>query len=189
MAPGCPNDHGGACLGPLPAGTYSTTRFQPALTYTVPDEWDNEEDLTGNFLLLPPGGDLAGVDAGTSDYIGVYTSVTPDPGCAAGPDSLLPQAIAMCLAQNPTLQTTEPKAVDIGGLKGDVLDITATSGGGSLIDGIPPSDFEHGIGPGLTIRLYLLEFGSGSLAIEVDDVGSADLDSYSAVIEKFHFDT
>ena len=82
--------------------------------------------LGAGFLLLPPGGNLPGVDAGTSDYIGVYTSVTPE-GCASGPDSLLPRAVAMCLAQQPTLQTTEPKGVDVGGLKGYVLDV---KGGG-----------------------------------------------------------
>jgi hypothetical protein len=134
---------------------------------------------------------LAGVDAGTSDYIGVYTSVTPNPYCSTGPGSLAPRPIAMCLAQQAALETTEPKAVDIGGLNGYMLDVklAANSGGASLIDGVPPSDFEHGLGPGLTIRLYLLAFGGGSLAIEVDDVGASDLASYSKIVEKFRFGT
>ena len=33
----CPFPWGGKCLGPIPAGTYTTTTFQPSITYTVPD--------------------------------------------------------------------------------------------------------------------------------------------------------
>ena len=76
-APECPNDEGGACLGALQAGSYETTVFGPAITYRVPDGWANYEDTPGNFLLVPPGDDLEGVNAETSDYIGVYTAVAP----------------------------------------------------------------------------------------------------------------
>ena len=56
--------------------TYTTEIFTPPLTYSVPDDgWFNYEDQPGNFLLVPPGNTLDGVNAGTSDVIGVYTSV------------------------------------------------------------------------------------------------------------------
>jgi hypothetical protein len=58
---GCPNPDGGQCLGPIAAGTYSTVVFGPTITYTVPAGWANYEDLPGNFLLIPPGGDFAGI--------------------------------------------------------------------------------------------------------------------------------
>lgn len=73
--PPCPNPEGQACLGALQSGTYTTTVFQPQLTYTVPAGWSNLEDTPGNFLLVPPHFTLAGVNAGTSDFIGIYTSV------------------------------------------------------------------------------------------------------------------
>jgi hypothetical protein len=58
--------------------TYKTLMFEPELTYRVPAPgWHNWEDIRGNFLLVPPGNDLSGVDAGTADYLGVYTSVAP----------------------------------------------------------------------------------------------------------------
>jgi len=65
----CPNPEGQACLGNLAAGTYKTRVFHPAITYTVPAGWKNYEDTPGNFLLVPPHGDLPGVNAGTSDTI------------------------------------------------------------------------------------------------------------------------
>ena len=55
------------CLGSLQAGTYQTSSFHPPLSYTVPAGWDNEEDLPGNFLVLPPGSTIGGVNLGTSD--------------------------------------------------------------------------------------------------------------------------
>src|SRR5580765_9003049 len=67
---GCPNPNGGACLGPMAAGQHTTTRFQPQLTYTVPSGWSNLEDYVGNYLLVPPGVTLAGLQAETSDFIG-----------------------------------------------------------------------------------------------------------------------
>lgn len=73
--PVCPNPEGHACLGPIAAGTYSTSVFRPQITYTVPAGWSNLEDTPGNFLLVPPGFDLPGVNRGTSDFIGIYASV------------------------------------------------------------------------------------------------------------------
>jgi len=190
-APACPNPNGEDCLGPLAAGTYTTTNFQPRLMYSVPSGWDNEEDLRGNFLLLPPGANLAGVDAGTSDYLGVYTQVAPDPGCQTtpGPANLDPQSIVACFASRGSLFTTKPEPVTIGGLTGYVLDlkVAAGRGAGGLLIGLQPSGFEHGIGPGLTIRLYLLGLRGGSLGIEIDDLGSVDLAAYSKVVETFRF--
>jgi hypothetical protein len=191
--PFCPNGYGGSCLGPLAAGTYSTRSFQPRLTYSVPAGWDNEEDLAGNFLLLPPGAKLDGVDAGTSDYVGVYTQITPDPACPT-PSQLatdIPQEMAECIASRSDLVTTAPQPVQLGGLSGFALDVTSAPGidGTSLMVGQPPSEFEHGLGPGLTIRLYLLGFRSGTLAVEIDDVGSPDLTTSDRMVQSFQFES
>ncbi len=69
---------------------YTTTMFEPTLTYSVPEGWSNMEDLPGNFLLLPPGSTLEGVNAGTSDYLGVYTSVVPPGHCNGEPSTTVP---------------------------------------------------------------------------------------------------
>lgn len=198
--PECPNPEGGSCLGPLSPGTYTTSQFIPTLTYDVPADWGNFEDLSGNFLLIPPGGDVSGVDPGTSDYVGVYTNVaaeTPDCGPASHVGGT-PANMASYFASDRELQTTKPTPVSIGGLDGVVLDLKLTKGSHKrlvcLIVGVSPSGLEHGLGQGLTMRLYLLAqhdplFG-GTLAIEIDDVsGGGHLDSYSAVVKNFRFAT
>jgi hypothetical protein len=167
--------------------------FRPTIAYRVPKGWGNFEDLPGNFLLIPPGGKLAGVDPGTSDFVGVYTSVVPDrPGCDGSPPvEQDPTAIAQWYSHQRSLETTTPHPVSVGGLDGTVLDLSLPSGsdGACLFEGIPPSGLEHGLIPGLVIRLYLLRNGSETLAIEVDDVagGGNHLDAYSSVVDDFGF--
>jgi hypothetical protein len=205
----CPNPEGGVCLGLLKAGTYTTSLFETRITYTVPDGWQNFEDLPGNFLLVAPGSDLHGVNAGGSDFIGIFWSVyaqnrlcsreneavSVEPGVAH-----TPQAIADEFAQRPGLVTTAPAQVSIGGLSGLVLDIRMADGWTGtcfyappgepvvqLIGGSYPSEFDHPIGPGVFVRLYLLQQPDGTLAIEVDTFDSTQLDTYSEIIEQIKF--
>lgn len=202
--PNCPNPDGGQCLGPIAAGSYTTVTFQPRLTYRVQSGWANFEDLPGNFLLVPPGGNLPGVNAGTSDYVGVYTSIAGDAQDCSGQPApgvgLTASDIATWMTQQRGLTTAGRKQVAIGGLRGEVLDIRMTKGwkgcrpcptcapGVQLIIGVGPSSLEHGMFPGLTIRLYLLDYAGGALAIEIDDVsGGSHLDAYSELINTFQF--
>jgi hypothetical protein len=204
----CSNPDQGACLDTLAAGTYTTDAFQPGLTYTMPEGWQNLSDLQGEVFFLAPGQSLEGVNAGGSDYIGVYTSVralnrrcrteaeaaSDQPGVAR-----TPQALAAEFQARRGLATTTPRAVSIGGLSGLVMDISmAADWTGTcfyldepavqLMGGVAPSDFEHGILRDLTMRLYLLRRGDSTLAIEIDDYSNgANLDAYSRIVEAFEF--
>jgi hypothetical protein len=201
----CSNPEGGACLGPLEAGTYETSVFEPQITYLVPEGWANYEDLPGNFLLVPPGDDLAGVNAGTSDYIGVYSSIaTADAGCeeqAAPGVGTSPSEIAAELTGRLGLTTTAPSPVSVGGLDGVVFDIRLAEDWSDvcpfapdlplvpLIIGVPPSSLHHVMIPELTLRLYLLDRSGSTLAIEVNDAsdGGQNLDGYSSIVDQFTF--
>lgn len=204
----CSNPDHGACLDTLTAGTYTTDAFEPGLTYTMPEGWQNLTDLQGEVFFLAPGQSVEGVNAGGSEYIGVYTSVralnrrcrteaeasSDEPGVAR-----TPEALAAEFEARPGLITTEPQAVTIGGLSGLVMDISmAADWRGTcfyldelavqLLGGVAPSEFEHGILHRLTMRLYLLERGDSTLAIEIDDYSDgAHLDEYSEIVEQFEF--
>ena len=126
----CPNPwDGGSCLGSLAAGTYRTTVFETPFTFTVPEGWSNYEDLPGNFLLLPPGGDIYGVDAGTSDFVGIYQGVglgaNSGTNCDAveiGP-GLDPASMVAALAAREGIIVSDPVPIEIGGLPGLMIDI------------------------------------------------------------------
>jgi hypothetical protein len=200
----CPNPEGGACLGPLVAGTYQTSIFAPQITYVVGDGWANYEDLPGNFLLVPPGNDLAGVNAGTSDYIGIYSSIAvADAGCVeqgAPGVGTTPSDIAAELTGRLGLTTTPPEPVSVGDLEGVVFDIRLADDWSDvcpfapdlplvpLIIGVPPSGLLHVMIPELTLRLYLLDRSGSTLAIEVNDLsGGENLNGYSAIIDQITF--
>lgn len=182
----------------LDAGTYSTQRFTPGVTYEVSVGWANYEDLPGNFPLVPPTGSLDGVDAGTSDYIGIYTSIAAlavDCKTVLADTGQTPADIAGWLAAEPALVVTDGGEIEVGGLDGLVLDLTLKEGAGVICDGLdfpmvplfmgkPPSSLEHAMIPGLTMRLYLLAYGDGTLAIEVDDLaGGANFADYSDLVD------
>jgi hypothetical protein len=201
----CPNPHGGgSCLGPLAAGTYHTTVFRTPISYTVPDGWANYEDLPGNFLLVAPGGSLDGVDAGTSDFIGIFEGAAVAHECQerrALDVGLGAAQMAAALAAREGLVVTEPVPVEVGGLTGLMIDIDldpALPGGCEvpglgriwpLIIGNGPAEFHHGQNTTQTTRLYLLDHGLTNIVIEVADVHASPgaLADYEPVIDALVF--
>lgn len=194
---------GGRCLGPVAAGTYTTEYFLPAITYTVPTGWDNAEDQHGSFVLVPPEGDLNGVDAGTSDFIGVYSTVAAPNGCKAGPApgvGTTATAVASWMTRDPSLVVTDKRAIKLGGLSGVVMDLAISarakpcpySGGKPVAPYLFGVDLsvgvEHNTGPGAKTRMYVLNNDGGALAVEVVDVHGGDhLDGLSAIVHTMSF--
>ena len=173
----CP-PHGGECLGPLAAGTYTTTQFSPAISYSVPEGWTNGEDLPGNFLLQLDG---------DPRYLGVYrNAAAPAPDCQERPDGGVGQtveALAAWLTAHPGLEVTEPQPVSVGGLDGVWLDISLASSWTAtcpfsegkpvvpFIIGGGVSSLHHVLLPGFQERLYLLTYEQDNIVIEVGTEG------------------
>ncbi len=179
----CPNVFdGGTCLGAIDAGRYQTQTLEPQLTYAVPAGWDNMEDLPGNFLLLPPGSKLSGVNPGTSDYLGVYSSVVAPGLCTGQPAADVAQTfdgLVGFLKSDPHLGVSNVRNVSVGALKGVVMDLVMKSPKGDgcsdgvwadIYVGFSPSSLVHSAIANSRTRVYLLRNGSDTLAIEVADV-------------------
>jgi len=181
----CP-PHGGQCLGPIVAGTYTTVTFEPPITYTVPDGWTNGEDLPGNFLLQL-------VD--DPRYLGIYRDVAAPLECEEAPDTSAEptvEGLTSWLTEHPGLVTTEPEAVTVGGLDGVFIDISLDLAWSMTCpfsdDPVVPfiiggglSSLHHVILPGFEERLYLLDFEGGNIAIEVGPEGDS-LEEYLAEV-------
>jgi hypothetical protein len=205
-APGgdCPTPVGQACLGALTGGTYTTSEFRPRLTYTVPDGWSNFDDTRGIVHLVPAEFTPQGINAGTSDYIGVYSSVVPSADCDSavpGEVARTPAAFADWFGQHPGLVVEGRHDVTLGGLDGVVVDLRVApdwtqacpfSNGEPVVaylSGSSPSSFDHSLTKGQVVRLYLLLSGTEVLGIEAVDVDDAQhLDAYSSVVDTFEFD-
>lgn len=180
----CPNSEGGefnTCLGWLKGGTYHTTTFNPPLTYTVPAGWGNLEDMAGNFLLLPVDGELAGVNAGTSDYLGVYWEVAAPALCTGTADTSVPQTwqgLVDWLHADPALAVANEKQVTISGLDGVVMDLSLKDPKGDgcpegawadVYVGINHTSLVHAVIATEPLRIYLLKNGDATTAIEIAD--------------------
>jgi hypothetical protein len=199
----CPNPDGGNCLGRLKGGTYHTSSFHPAFTYSVPSGWGNYWDVHELFLLVPPSGNFLGVAGHVSDFIEVYRGVAAAaPGCIpnqAPGVAFTPNGIAHWLRTKKGLVTTRPISASVGGLHGLRLDIhisktwTKTSHCSSghpviqLITG--PPGLVHTVYPHVNIRLYLLHYQAGTLAVEIEDVHKAHphLAAYSRLVRRIKF--
>lgn len=183
--PVCPNPHGGECLGPLKPGTYTTVSFSPAITYTVPAGWTNDEDLAGNFALRLDG---------DARYLGIYRNANAPDGCAEHPDPDVSQSVSAYtrwLRRHPLLRVTKPIPVSIGGLHGVAMDISKAPGTegegctydeGAITGAVPfivggrgPASLHHVIldEPGFKERLYLMRYKRGNVAIEVLPEGAS----------------
>ena len=202
----CPSRVLGSCRGPLTPGTYRANEFETPFSYTVPEGWANYEDLPGNFLLLPPGEELAGVNNDTSEFIGLYDGVAPasancdevrEPGIG-----VTPEAMATWYASHPGLSTSEAQSVSIGGLEGLVIDLDLADDHAAtcpyahageplvpLLIGNGPAGLHHLLNASFTTRLYLLTAPGGeTIAIEVvDHDGRMTLEELSAVVEMIEF--
>jgi hypothetical protein len=201
----CPNPEGEACLGTLAAGTYTTRVFQPTITYTVPAGWKNYEDTPGNFLLVPPRGNLPGVNGGTSDFIGIYTSVAAPNGCEDGTAQgvlATPAGYRSWAVRQPGFRNPRFRSVSVGGLSGVVADLRLPRGWSKtciysdglpvqpMITGLGVSSLDHNVLPGQVTRLYLLDYLEGALAIEVVDIKDAHhLPEYTRLVRLLRFGT
>ncbi len=213
--PPCPNPEGGSCLGLLrPGKPYRTIKFSPAIMFGVPSEgWRNFADLYDNFLLVPPGNDLQGVNAGTADYIGVYRGVLPSkltsPQCGAdwplgNKARPTPEEMLSYYRTQQNLAVSNVHKAEIGGQSGVVLDLRAAPGVpldhcmdgttnvevNQVTSGIEGSSFDHGVINDMTMRLYLLRDGERVMGIEVTHIDAAlgTADTMSRVVESLRFE-
>jgi hypothetical protein len=201
----CSNPDGGTCLGVLDAGTYTSSAFVPAMTFTVPDGWQNIEDLDGSFVLLPPGGSAEEYYDSRGDAISVLSDTyaareSCDLGPAAGVDRT-PDGIVGYLRQRTSLQISDPKPVTVGGFTGLVVDLTLVPGNALAClapDHWDPALFaqagEQGVvvGPGENelMRLYLLDRGGKVTTVGVDAFGGPQdplLGDLTAIVDSLSF--
>jgi hypothetical protein len=202
---GCPNAGGGSCRGVLKAGTYSTVKFQPKLTYTVPaGGWANYEDNPEFFSLAPPHVGLAKARNAVDDIMVVTAVQAAAMNCrgTAANVSQTAKAIAHWLAHHRGLSATAPRRVTIGGLRGYELSVAITPTGGVRCGGVRSvpvimalaAPQEQGVfmvaGSSDHALIYLLTSEGGlPLAIVADSNGphGPSLAADAKVIKHFHF--
>ena len=189
LASACPSPVGDQCVGPIEPGFHRSQQFIPPINYVIPTDpgvaWDKPGDLPGTFTLHPAGPN--------TDAIFFFRDVRVlTPGCDAHFDDTVGNGaaeIAAWMVANPSLTTTAPEAVALGGLRGMQLDISASGAyttecpgieGDTYPAGLPLVPLFGGAGSGDLVwrvggdermRLYLLDMpGGGNLVISIDAI-------------------
>jgi hypothetical protein len=189
------------CLGPLEEGKYTSQRFEPALTFTVPAGWNNPWDTRGSFLLWTPGwSDVVGdPDTYLFDLPGldVVRDPRPDEGCSPYVDptaGISALEVATWVGNHPAIATEAASPVEVDGLTGYLLDVSLADtwrescpGDGAvwLFEGLYLREQDKYPGYA-TMRLILLDLpDGGSVLIAID---GTQVDAAMPVVNSFEFD-
>lgn len=202
------------CFGPLEEGTYTSQRFEPALTFTVPAGWNNPWDTRGVFHLWTPGWSDGWEDPEDPGSPGLYADYRPGlyadyPGLRLSRD---PRAVESCsnavvagagtsalelatwVSDHPGIATDGPSPVEIGGLAGYQLDVSIAetwhkrcAGRFVSVEPLDGASLVEGVASKYaTSRLILLDLpDGGSVLIDID---GTQVDAAMPVVRSFAFD-
>jgi hypothetical protein len=171
---------------PLPAGTHTSSAFQPAVTFTVPDGWVLAADAADYLQLRPAGQDVLGMHL----FRGV-SALSQDPSCpveaepGVGTSSI---ELVSWIRGLDGLSVSSPAMVTVGGLLGSSIDVAIRDGwtqSCSFAEGLPTVPLLVDPGTGLRwviaggerLRLYVLDLpDGGTLIVDVDDFDGLQFD-------------
>ena len=177
----------GPAASPLAAGTYTSTAFQPAVTFTVPAGWEKPSD-TGTYLQIRPvGSEVTGIhlfrDAvAASQDASCPTAAQPGVGAAS-------TEFVAWIRGLKGLAVSTPAMVTVGGLRGVSLDLGIASGWTQscpFANGLPTVPLLVGKGNDLRwvvagneqLRLYVLDLpAGGTVIVDVDAFDGNLIDS------------
>jgi len=163
---------------PLPAGTYTSLAFTPAVTYTVPDGWEKVTDSAAYFQVRPYGSEVAGLHLFSSPLAALQ-----DAACTSAPDLTVGKTSSELVAwirARPGLVVSNPAMTTVGGLPGVSIDIGIKDGWAEscpFAGGNPTVPLFNGGDAGYhwivvgneRLRLYLLDLpGGGTVVVDID---------------------
>jgi hypothetical protein len=205
----------GWCLGSLGAGEYQSavfTPFTPAanwkydygeMSYTVPSGWSNPEDTPSGYRLEQEGAH------GSAIYVfadmlahsqAADCRLEPDPAVGTSATEL-----TQWLTELPSIVSTKPEPVTIGGLSGSMLDVSLDPSWTRTCDyseGMPAAplfsnaDPDHGFDWAVVgaerMRLFVLSLPDDrNLVVDIDSIDEQAWDAFvpqaMPVVESFAF--
>jgi hypothetical protein len=180
----------GPAASPLAAGTYTSSAFQPAVTFTVPDGWELATDSPTYLQLRPAGSDAAGVylfrdPAAASQDPTCPTTAQPGIGTTSSDLVTWFRGLKGLVAGDPAMVT-------VGGLRGTSIDLAIADGWTTscpFANGLPTVPLITGDGGALRwvmagnerLRLYLLDLpAGGTVVVDVDAFDGSLIESLVA---------
>jgi hypothetical protein len=204
------------CLGKLDAGTYGSQFLDPfltidddwvrrygALTYTVPDGWENRSDYPGEFRLAPQGAPDTTHVTIVSDV--VVASRADNCTEEQDPDAGTNAEGMVAALSRPGVTVSTPVPVSFGGLSGLRVDLALDESWTTpcpwsegrpyallFVDRPAQEGFAWGLDAELRMRTYFLDVGEDrAIMIDIETASEAEqaafVDGASAIVESFVF--
>jgi hypothetical protein len=164
---------------PLPAGTYTSVNFQPAVTFTVPDGWVLETDGPLYLSLRPVDNEMIGIHLFRDPK-----AASQDPTCPASPEPGVggtSSELATWIGKRPGLAVSSPAMATVGGVPGTTIDVGLAAdwtqscpfaNGTPAVPLFNSPAIDHWVVVGNErLRLYLLDVAAGATVV-------VDLDAY-----------
>ncbi len=180
----------GPTPSPMPAGTYTSSGFQPAVTFTVPDGWAKPVDSAPYLQLIPAGSEVLGIHL-FRDAV----AASQDPACPATPEPGVggtSTELVAWLRGRPGLDVGPPLMVTVGGLRGVSVDVAIKAGwtascpfaGGSPTVPLITSKtaaYHWVIVGNERLRFYVLDLpGGGTVIVDVDAYDGTQFDALAS---------
>lgn len=178
----------GATAAPtaMPAGTYTTTGFKPAVTYTVGDGWYVARDVDGYVALQP-----TSTDAGGLFLFHGASAASQDASCPASPEPSVGATsveLVTWIRSLKGLQVSSPAMATVGGLPATSLDISVSptwtqscpfASGLPSVPLIMSSVIDHWVVVGNErLRLFLVDVpNQGTVLVDIDAFDGALFDT------------
>jgi hypothetical protein len=172
---------------PLPAGTYQSNAFSPALSFTLPEGWWIAADSADYLALQPVASDQAGIFLFRDPQAASQNSACPiEPEPSVGS---LSSDLSIWIRARPGLTVGTPRLVEVGGLHGSELDVAITQGWtGScpFANGLPAvplfvdpaTELRWVVAGSERLRLSLLDVaGGGTLVVDIDAFDGSLMDT------------
>lgn len=187
LPPAQPTAAPAATAASLPAGTYTSRAFAPAVTVTLPEGWRNPTDSPAYWAIYPTGNDYAGIhlfhDPRAASQAETCPTL-PEPGVGT-----LSTELSAWIRGLPGLDVSTPRMVNVGGLRGVEMDVQIASGwtfSCPFAEGLPSVPLFVGTGNDLRwvvagsekLRLSLLDVpGGGTVVVDVDAFDGSQWDT------------
>jgi len=110
------------CAGPLAAGEHASTNFQPALTFKTPDGWENDADKAHAYNLVARSAAPFPHILVMSNLAIADQTASCEPARKAGAGNSVQDWIDF-LTNHPGLVVSEPVPVEVGGSKGQSVEV------------------------------------------------------------------
>ena len=185
----------------LAPGTYASSVFQPALTFSLPGGWEKPVDDPTYLQLRPAGSELTGIHLFRDPV-----AASQDPSCPATAEPGVGHTsseLVTWIRGRPGLVVGDPKLVSVGGLRGVELDLGIISGwtpSCPFANGTPTvplfvganGQYRWVVAGTERLRLDLLDIpGGGTLVVDVDAFDGALIDdlltSAAPIVRSFRF--